>query len=83
METNTWFTLDELATHLKLSRTNLYRIVQQSKIPASKIGFQQYGNQRLGDKPKVECRHSSTTRTGQQTAEIAEGMRHSVAIPQP
>ncbi len=40
METNTWLTLDELAKYLKLSRTNLYRMVQQGKIPASKIGFQ-------------------------------------------
>ena len=87
MESNTWPTLDELARYLKLSRTNLYRMVQQGKIPASKIGFQwRFNRMEIDDwvtNPKAECRHSSRTRTWQRTEGIVEKMRHSVAIPKP
>ncbi len=38
METDKWLTLDELAEYLKLSRTKLYQMAQEGKIPASKIG---------------------------------------------
>ena len=36
----TWLTLAEVATYLKLSREKLYRLAQQARIPASKIGQQ-------------------------------------------
>ena len=38
METNKWLTLEELASYLKLSRSNLYRMTQRGEVPASKIG---------------------------------------------
>jgi excisionase family DNA binding protein len=40
VKTGKWLTLDELAKYLKLSRTKLYRIAREGKIPASKIGAQ-------------------------------------------
>ncbi|MCP4475727.1 MAG: helix-turn-helix domain-containing protein [Gammaproteobacteria bacterium] len=36
----TYLTLDELAAYLKISRAKLYRMSQDAKIPASKIGNQ-------------------------------------------
>jgi len=35
-----WLTLDELTEYLKFSRAKLYRMTQEWKIPASKIGSQ-------------------------------------------
>ncbi len=50
METNTWLTLNELAMRLELSRTNLYRTVQQGKILASKIEFQwRFNRKKIND----------------------------------
>jgi len=40
MITDRWLTLDELAEYLKLSRSKLYRMAQEGKIPASKVGTQ-------------------------------------------
>ncbi len=40
VETDKWLTIDELAEYLKLSRTKLYRMAQEGKIPGSKIGAQ-------------------------------------------
>ncbi len=40
MEPDKWLTLDELTEYLKLSRTKLYRMAREGKIPASKIGTQ-------------------------------------------
>lgn len=33
-------TIDEVATYLKVSKETIYKLAQQSKIPASKIGNQ-------------------------------------------
>lgn len=33
-----WMTLDELAGYLKMSRSTLYKMVQQGRLPASKVG---------------------------------------------
>jgi excisionase family DNA binding protein len=35
-----WLTIDELAEHLKMGRTKLYRMAQDGNIPASKVGNQ-------------------------------------------
>jgi excisionase family DNA binding protein len=40
VETDKGPTLDELAEYLKLSRTKLYRMAQESEIPTFKIGAQ-------------------------------------------
>ncbi len=37
---NKWLTLDELADYLQMSRTKLYQLARQNRIPASKIGSQ-------------------------------------------
>ena len=46
METGEWLTLEELAENLKLSRTKLYRIAQEGRIPASEIGAQWHFNRK-------------------------------------
>ena len=38
MNTVKWLTIDELAEHLKMGRTKLYRMAQDGNIPASKVG---------------------------------------------
>ena len=40
METGEWLTFEELAEYLKLSRTKLYRMAREGKIPSSTIGVQ-------------------------------------------
>ena len=35
-----WFTVDELAAYLKMSRTKLYQMAQKGEIPAAKLGTQ-------------------------------------------
>jgi excisionase family DNA binding protein len=35
-----WLTVEELADYLKLSQAKLYRMAQEGRIPASKIGSQ-------------------------------------------
>ncbi len=40
MDQDKWLTIDELADYLKMGRTKLYRMTQDGKIPASKIGSQ-------------------------------------------
>jgi excisionase family DNA binding protein len=40
LSSDKWLTLDELAEYLKLSRAKLYRMAQEGRIPASKIGSQ-------------------------------------------
>ncbi|VAW95904.1 hypothetical protein MNBD_GAMMA22-1898 [hydrothermal vent metagenome] len=40
IRTDRWLTLDELAEYLKLSRSKLYRMTQDSEIPASKVASQ-------------------------------------------
>ena len=37
MNTVKWLTIDELAEHLKMGRTKLYRMAQDGNIPASKV----------------------------------------------
>jgi len=50
VDTNKWLTLDELAKYLKLSRTKLYKMAQEAKIPASKIGSQwRFNRQEVDD----------------------------------
>ena len=66
METNTWLTLDELVKYLKLSRTNLYRMVQQGKIPASKIGFQWRFNRKEIDDWVTSQRPSAAASQGRE-----------------
>ena len=41
----TYLTLDELTAYIKISRAKLYRLSQDGKIPASKIGRQWRFNQ--------------------------------------
>ena len=36
--TDTWLTVKEVAQYLKLSTDLIYKLAQQSKIPASKVG---------------------------------------------
>ncbi|MDH7498990.1 MAG: helix-turn-helix domain-containing protein [candidate division NC10 bacterium] len=36
--TDTWLTVKEVAQYLKLSRDLIYKLAQQGKIPASKVG---------------------------------------------
>lgn len=45
MSSNQWLTLDELASYLKFSRSNIYQLLQDAEIPASKIGKQWRFNQ--------------------------------------
>ncbi len=66
MKTNTWLTLDELVRYLKLSRTNLYRMVQQGKIPASKIGFQWRFNRKEIDDWVTSQRPSAAASQGRE-----------------
>ncbi len=40
MEVDKWLTLEELAGYLKLSRSKLYKMVQNNNIPASKVASQ-------------------------------------------
>lgn len=35
-----WLTIDEVAQYLKVSKETIYKLVQQSQIPASKLGNQ-------------------------------------------
>jgi excisionase family DNA binding protein len=35
-----WMTLEETAVYLKVSKETLYRLVQQGKLPGSKLGCQ-------------------------------------------
>jgi excisionase family DNA binding protein len=56
-----WLTLDELAEYLKLSRAKLYRMAQEGKIPASKIG-----NQWRFDREEIDA-WARSQRPGRQT----------------
>ena len=40
METDRWLTLEELVEYLKLSRSKLYQMAQDQKIPACKVASQ-------------------------------------------
>ena len=40
MNKEKWLTIDELANYLKMGRTKLYRMAQECKMSASKIGNQ-------------------------------------------
>lgn len=40
MTKDKWLTLEELANYLKLSKAKMYRMAQEGRIPASKIGSQ-------------------------------------------
>ena len=35
-----WMTIDEVALYLQVSKETIYKMVQQNKIPASKLGSQ-------------------------------------------
>ncbi|MEA3364859.1 MAG: helix-turn-helix domain-containing protein [Candidatus Hydrogenedentes bacterium] len=38
MQTDKWLTLDELASYLKVSKSALYKMVQEGRIPGGKVG---------------------------------------------
>ena len=40
MNQDKWLTIEELANHMKMGRTKLYRMAQEGDIPASKVGNQ-------------------------------------------
>ncbi|NGX42169.1 MAG: hypothetical protein K940chlam7_00446 [Chlamydiae bacterium] len=61
-----WLTLDELSKYLKLSRTNLYRMVQQGKIPTSKIEFQWRFNRKEIDDWVTSQRPSAAASQGRE-----------------
>ncbi len=44
-----WLTLSEVAEYLRVSRETIYKLAQQSKIPASKLGNQWRFKQDLVD----------------------------------
>ena len=48
--TNKWLTIDQIADHLQVSKEKVYKLCQQGKMPASKIG----GQWRF-DKKEVDC----------------------------
>ena len=37
-ETNTIFTIEELAEYLKVAKSTLYKVAQEGKVPGQKVG---------------------------------------------
>ncbi len=44
-----WLTIDDISDHLKISKETIYKMVKQSKLPATKIGNQWRFNKSLVD----------------------------------
>ncbi|OFZ54754.1 MAG: hypothetical protein A2428_01025 [Bdellovibrionales bacterium RIFOXYC1_FULL_54_43] len=64
-----WMTVEEVAAYLRVSRETIYKLVQQNKIPASKLGNQWRFNrervdQWLSAKSNYDC---------DQTAQVSNG----------
>ncbi len=53
---NKWLTIDELAGHIKMSRTKLYGMAQRGEVPALKIGNQwHFDREEIGQSMKAHA----------------------------
>ena len=65
MDHGKWLTIDELAEYLKMGRTKLYRMAQESLIPASKIGNQwRFDREEIDDRMKCQRPDVNKRKTG-------------------
>jgi len=73
VETDTWLTPDELAKYLEVSRTKLYRMAQEVKIPGSKIGAQWRFNRHEIDNWVTNQRTGGVASQGNENGNDGEG----------
>ena len=59
--TKEWFTVEEAAEYLRISRRTIYKLTKEGRLPAFRIGKERHRRFRLEDLDKVPRREEENT----------------------
>ncbi|MBI2851354.1 MAG: helix-turn-helix domain-containing protein [Chloroflexi bacterium] len=79
MTTKEWFTVEEAAEYLRVSRRTIYKLTTEGRLPAFRIGEERHRRFRKEDLDKVPMAGAApTNRTGAETPGVESS---SMAVP--